>query len=87
MSKLQLTGQNLGRIFNSGSGCVYVVHLRYFEVKQANFKLKTRHKQLLGTLLLDIKLPSFITFTPGLGLSCFRIVSILLSDKEGKEMV
>jgi len=47
MDKLQLTEQNLGRLFNSRSGCMCAMHLFCYEAKQPNLKLKTRAKQLL----------------------------------------
>jgi hypothetical protein len=53
MDKLQLTGQNLGRVFNFRSGCLHSAHLRRHQVKLPNLKLKTRPKQLLGSLPLD----------------------------------
>ncbi len=62
MGKLLLTGQNLGRVFNFSSGCVHAMQLYFFETKLPNLKLKTRPKQLLGSLPLVIALP-------GLGLS------------------
>jgi hypothetical protein len=49
MDKLQLTGQNLGRVFNSRSGRVHALQLHFSETKQPNLKLKTRPKQLLGS--------------------------------------
>jgi hypothetical protein len=78
MDKLQLTGQNLGRVFNSRSGRVHALQFHFSEMKQPNLKLKTRPKQLLGSLPLVIPLPalacfvaasitkkkSFITLTP-----------------------
>ncbi len=57
MDKLQLKGQSLGRVFNSRSGCMHATHLFGYEAKLPDLKLKTRHKQLLGSLLLDIALP------------------------------
>ncbi len=54
MDELQLTGQDL---FNSRGGNVYAVHSRGYLSKLPNLKLKTRPKQLLGSLPLDIKLP------------------------------
>ncbi len=48
MDKLKLTGQNLGRVFKSKSGCMCVVHLLCSEAIRPNLKLKTRPKQLLG---------------------------------------
>jgi len=57
MDKLQLTGQNLGRVFNFRYGRVHAVHLLCYGVKLPNLKLKTLPKQLLGSLLLDVVLP------------------------------
>jgi len=34
MDKLQQTGQNLGRMFNSISVCVHAMQLHFFETKQ-----------------------------------------------------
>ncbi len=48
MDKLQLTKRNLGRVFNSRSGCVHVMKLHCFEAKVSNLKLKTQTRQLLG---------------------------------------
>ncbi len=56
MGKLQLTGQNLGRFYNSRSGRVYAMHSLYFEMKRSNLKLKTWPKHLLSSFLLDIVL-------------------------------
>ncbi len=47
MDKLQLTGQNLGRVFNSRSGPMCAMHLCCYEAKWCSLKLKTRAKQLL----------------------------------------
>ncbi len=58
MDKLQLTGQNLGRVFNSRSDCMSALHLFCYEAKQPNLKLKTRPKQLLGSILLVFMLPA-----------------------------
>ncbi len=57
MDKLQLTGQNLGGVFNFRSGHLHSGHLWCYPVKLPNLKLKTRPKQLLGFLPLDIALP------------------------------
>jgi hypothetical protein len=57
MDKLQLTGQNLGPVFNSRSGCMCAMHLCCYEAKQPILKLKTRSKQLLGSLPLAFVLP------------------------------
>jgi hypothetical protein len=52
MDKLQLTGRNLGRVFNFRSGHLHVAHLWCYQVKLPNLKLKTLPKQLLGSLPL-----------------------------------
>jgi hypothetical protein len=57
MDKLQLTGQNLGRVFNYTSDRMFVMHLFGYEAKLPNLKLKTRPKQLLGYLPLVFALP------------------------------
>ncbi len=43
MSKLQLTGRNLGRVFNYKSP-MYPVRLRCYEAKLPSLLLKTRNK-------------------------------------------
>jgi hypothetical protein len=60
MHKLQLTGQNLGRVFNFRNDHVHAVHFPCYIVKWPNLKLKTRPKQLLGYLPLDIALPNHL---------------------------
>jgi len=57
MDKLQLAGRNLGRVFNSRSGCMCAWHLFFYEAKQPNLKLKTMTKQLLHSLPIAIALP------------------------------
>jgi hypothetical protein len=57
MDKLQLTGQNLGRVFNLRLGHLCAEHFWCYQVKLPNLKLKTRPKQLLGSPPLDIALP------------------------------
>jgi hypothetical protein len=60
MDKLQLTGQNLGRVSNSrGGGLVYAMHSCGYLSKLLNLKLKTRPKQLLGYLILAFVLPRY----------------------------
>jgi hypothetical protein len=49
-------GQSPGRVFYSRSGRVHAKQLNCFETKLVNLKLKTRHKQLLGSIPLDIAL-------------------------------
>jgi hypothetical protein len=54
MDKLKLTGQNLGRVCNSKLEHAIV----YASItKWPNLKLKTRPKQLLGSLPLAFALP------------------------------
>ncbi len=50
MDKLQLMGLNPGRVFNSRSDWKFVMHFFCSEAKQPNLKMKTRPKQLLGSL-------------------------------------
>ncbi len=48
----------MGRVFNFRSGCMcHTMHLRPGVAKQPNLELKTRPKQLLGSLPLVIALP------------------------------
>jgi hypothetical protein len=65
MEKLQLTGRNLGRVYNLRNGCLHAMHLLYYGVKLSNLKLKTRPKQLLGSLSLDMALPALIMVKEG----------------------
>jgi hypothetical protein len=68
MDKLHLTRQNLGRVFSCRSGLVHAMHLLCYGVKLPNLKLKTRPKQLLGSLPLDIVLSDLLqNFFKGLG--------------------
>jgi len=55
-AKLKLSGQNLGRVFNSrlGHACMYCATA--YITKQPNLKLKTWHEQLLGSLPLAFAL-------------------------------
>ncbi len=57
MDKLELTGQNLGQVFNFRGVHLHVAHLQRYQVKLPNLKLKTRPKQLLVSLPLDFALP------------------------------
>jgi hypothetical protein len=58
MDKLQLAGQNLGRVFNFRNGRAHAVHFHCYGVKLTNLKLKTRVKQLPGPPPLDIAPPA-----------------------------
>jgi hypothetical protein len=57
MDKRQLTGRNLGRVFNSRSGCMRAMSLCCYVAKRHNFKLKTWPNQLLGFLPLAFTFP------------------------------
>ncbi len=46
----------MGRVFNSKHACVHDMHQSYYLAKLPNLMLKTWSKQLLGSLLLNIKL-------------------------------
>jgi hypothetical protein len=58
MDKLEITGQNLGRVINFRSGHLHATHLWSYPAKVPNLKLKTRPEQLLGSHPLDIALPT-----------------------------
>jgi hypothetical protein len=58
MDKLKLTGRNLGRVFHCRLGSTCIGHAIVHISKQPNFKLKTRPKQLLGSLPLAFALPT-----------------------------
>ncbi len=58
MDELQLTGKNLGRVFNYRGGHVYAMHSCGYKSKLPNLKLKTRPKQLLVSIPLDIEPPA-----------------------------
>ncbi len=57
MNKLKLTGQNLAWVFNFRSGHLHAATFWMVSVKLPNLQLKTRPKQLLGSLPLVIALP------------------------------
>jgi len=57
MDILQLVERNLGLVFNSRSGCMCARHLFCYDAKQPNLKLKTRSKQLVGSLPIAFALP------------------------------
>jgi len=46
MDKLQLTGRNLGRVFNFRFGHLQAEYFWCYQVKPSNLKMKTRPKQL-----------------------------------------
>ncbi len=60
MDKLQLTGQNLGQIYNFRFDHLHAEHFWCYQVKLHNSNSKTRPKQLKGSLPLVIALPSFL---------------------------
>jgi hypothetical protein len=60
MDKLQLTGPNLGRVFNFSCGHLHAAACFVSSVKLPNLELKTRPKQLLGSLPLVIVLPGWV---------------------------
>ncbi len=60
MDKLQLAGQNLGRVFNFRNGGVHAAQFLCYRVKLPNLKLKTRPEQLSGFLPLDVALPIWV---------------------------
>ncbi len=60
MEKIQLTGQNLGQVFNSRSDPTCAMHFHPYEAKRTNLKLKTQRNELLGYLSLGIMLTDYI---------------------------
>ena len=54
-----MTGRALGRVFNFRSGCMHTMDLLPGVALKPNLELKTRPKQLLGSLQLDISLPEY----------------------------
>ncbi len=64
VDKLQITGQNLGRVYYFKYGRVHAVHFIRLGVKLPNLKLKTWPKQVLGSLPLDITLPAVMLACP-----------------------
>jgi hypothetical protein len=61
MDKLQLTGRNLGLVFNYR---MCVMQLFCYKAKQPNLKLKTWQKQLVASILLAFAHPE-LAFVPG----------------------
>ncbi len=59
MDKLKLTGQNLGRVLHCRLSRTCIGHAIVHITKQPNLKLKTRPKQLLGSLPLAFALPGY----------------------------
>jgi hypothetical protein len=57
MDKLKQTGQNLGRVLNSRLGNASIHCAIVCITKGPNLKLKTRPKQLLGSLPLVFAFP------------------------------
>ncbi len=57
LDKLQLTGWNLGQVFDFRSSFKCAMHLLCYEAKQPNLKLNTCPKQLLGSLPIAFGLP------------------------------
>ncbi len=80
IDKFQLTGRNLGQVFNSRSGCVYAcIHSCCYWAKLLNLKLKTRPKQLLGYLPLVFALPPIVPLLQS-HLSLLKDAQTLLSS-------
>jgi hypothetical protein len=77
MDKLQLTEQNLGRVFNFRSGHLHAADLWCYWVKLPNLNLQTWPKELLGTLLLDIALLGFKVQAPGGCMSQWHVFNII----------
>ncbi len=63
MGKLKSAEPNLGRVFNSRCRHASTQFSTFTSPKQPILQLKTRPKQLLGSLLLDFALPVIVFFT------------------------
>ncbi len=66
MDKLELTGQNIGRVLNSRLCRACIGHTIVHITKQPNLKLKTRPKKLLGYLPLAFALQG-LSIASGVG--------------------
>ncbi len=64
MDIFKLTGQNLGQVFNSRLGRACICRGIAYITKRPNLKLKTRPKQLLGSLPLAFTLPDLDQLHP-----------------------
>jgi len=73
MDKLQLTGQNLVRVFHFRSGRMHAATFLVLSVKLPNLQLKTWPKQLLGSFLLVIALLNVTV--EGQKLECFKLTA------------
>ncbi len=60
MDKLQLTGQNLGQVFNFRNGHVHVAHFLCYGVKLPNLKMKQSTMTFSREELLGFGLPANI---------------------------
>ncbi len=60
MDKLQLTGRNLGRVFNSRIGRAQAIQLHFSKTEEPNLKLNTQPKLILGSLQLDMPFTGWI---------------------------
>jgi hypothetical protein len=79
MEKLQLTGQNLGRVFNFRSGHLHAATFLVLIVKLPNLQLKTRHKQLLGSLMIVIALPGSRKLPGGCFVNFLKQANLLIN--------
>ena len=68
MDKLKLTGQKPGRVFNFECGCVRLYIAFALITKQPHLKLKTRPKQIVGSVSLAFALPGKAYRRPTLGI-------------------
>ncbi len=52
MDNLKLTGQNLGQVFKSKSGCLHTMYLFWYEAKGPSLELKTCQKTTFRFFLI-----------------------------------
>ncbi len=84
MDKLQLTRQNLGRVFNLRFDHLDAEHFWCYQVKLPNLNSKTWLKQLLGFLPLVIALPGITHHHHQCGYIFIFLMSSPIRQREGQ---
>ncbi len=86
MDKLEPTGHNLGRVYNSKLRHSSECHAIAYITEWPNLKLKTRPKQLLGSLPLSFTLPALARIQNGTSRVTFQIVASLLDYHDNRNV-
>jgi len=87
MDKLNLTGRNLGRVFNSRLGHACICHAIACITRRPNLKLKTRPKQFLGSLPLAFALPGQLWWKICLAYSSDTLFQLHIIDKSYRQVL